>query len=410
MKYFAFILFVLFPLQIGYSQEEPPVPSIELNVQTEGGDAQDVVEFKLIPQGIQLCKQVETGCDVDVYLSMTAYSVELKGDEICLSSGFGYRDCDELNNIGTSNCQTFTAEHAPLRMSYYKVEVYVNSNLEVYFYYDNRDASFVNLSGCGNNSCTGNDFTVRYNFITENLEFYKNSTTNPFATIDQILSNGDVITWAEWKCDEPDFLPFWQINIVEENGNPKLMWGPYIDNDNAVQNYKVYRAVNHSATPPPMENFNLVTTVNSGIYDWIDTDYGIGGPLKAHYFVIARLLPGDEGPGFDSPPTNVFTVSVGLYKGSINFSEKNQDYFLGLNYPNPFNPSTYISFSIKETEYVSLIVYDVLGKEVAKLVDGIKATGNYQVEFNADQLPSGIYFYELKAGTFRETKKMVLTK
>jgi len=81
-----------------------------------------------------------------------------------------------------------------------------------------------------------------------------------------------------------------------------------------------------------------------------------------------------------------------------------------LNYPNPFNPSTYISFSIKETEYVSLIVYDVLGKEVAKLVDGIKATGNYQVEFNADQLPSGIYFYELKAGTFRETKKMVLTK
>jgi len=409
MKYLTFILFLFCALQTAYSQEEPPVPSIELNVQTEGGDAQDVVEFKLIPQGIQFCKQAETGCDVNVYASMTSYSVELKGDEICLKSGFGHRDCDELNNLDTSNCQTFTAWHAPLRMSYYKVEVYVNSNLEVYFYYDNRDASFVNLSGCGNNSCTGNDFTVRYNFTTENLEFYELSNTNPFAPVDQILSDGDVITWSDWKCDEPDFLPFWLINIVEENGNPKIMWGPYSDNDNAVQNYKVYRAVNHS-TPPPMENFNLVTTVNSGIYEWIDTDYGINGPLNAHYYVVARLVPFDEGPGFDSPPTNVFTIGVGLYKESINVSEINQDYVLGLNYPNPFNPSTHISFGIKETEYVTLIVYDVLGKEVARLIDGIKAAGSYQVEFDARQLPSGIYFYELQSGTFKETKKMILNK
>ena len=80
------------------------------------------------------------------------------------------------------------------------------------------------------------------------------------------------------------------------------------------------------------------------------------------------------------------------------------------NYPNPFNPVTSIKFSVKQNLFVSLNVYDISGKLVGELVNGFKLTGEYNVSFNAAGLPSGIYFYELKAGDFSETKKMILVK
>jgi hypothetical protein len=85
-----------------------------------------------------------------------------------------------------------------------------------------------------------------------------------------------------------------------------------------------------------------------------------------------------------------------------------QEFHLDQNYPNPFNPSTNINYSIPQSGLVSLKVYDVLGKEVATLVNEEKTAGSYEVEFNALQLSSGIYFYKLQAGSFVETKKMIL--
>ena len=101
---------------------------------------------------------------------------------------------------------------------------------------------------------------------------------------------------------------------------------------------------------------------------------------------------------------------------------------LSQNYPNPFNPTTKIKYTIpnviasvtKQTQLVTLIVYDLLGKEVSILVNEEEAAGTYEVEFsakggsasggNAYSLPSGIYFYKLQAGSFVETRKMVLMK
>jgi len=80
------------------------------------------------------------------------------------------------------------------------------------------------------------------------------------------------------------------------------------------------------------------------------------------------------------------------------------------NYPNPFNPTTTIRYEITDMSYVSLIIYDVLGKEVALLVNEDKPEGFYDVEFNGKDLPSGIYFYRLQAGNFTQTKKMLLLK
>ena len=80
------------------------------------------------------------------------------------------------------------------------------------------------------------------------------------------------------------------------------------------------------------------------------------------------------------------------------------------NYPNPFNPSTKISWQSPINSWQTLKVYDILGKEVAILVNEYKSIGSYQVEFNAENLQSGVYFYQLNAGSFVETKKMILLK
>lgn len=80
------------------------------------------------------------------------------------------------------------------------------------------------------------------------------------------------------------------------------------------------------------------------------------------------------------------------------------------NHPNPFNPSTTIRYTIQSQNYVTLKVFDVLGKKVAELVNSVQPTGNYKVEFNTGTLPSGIYYYQLSSGSESITKKMMVIK
>jgi len=86
------------------------------------------------------------------------------------------------------------------------------------------------------------------------------------------------------------------------------------------------------------------------------------------------------------------------------------DFALHQNYPNPFNPSTKIKFVMAKSSFVSLKVYNVLGKEAATLVNEERPAGNYEVEFDGTDLPSGVYFYQLHAGSFIQTKKMILLR
>ncbi len=85
-------------------------------------------------------------------------------------------------------------------------------------------------------------------------------------------------------------------------------------------------------------------------------------------------------------------------------------FLLEQNYPNPFNPSTVIGYQLSAVSHVTLKVYDVLGREVATLVDEVQKMGSYEVEFDGSRLPSGVYFYRLQAGTYSRTKKLVLLK
>jgi polyhydroxybutyrate depolymerase len=86
------------------------------------------------------------------------------------------------------------------------------------------------------------------------------------------------------------------------------------------------------------------------------------------------------------------------------------EYSLYQNYPNPFNPMTTIKYSIPKLGFVTIKVFDVLGSEITTLLNEEKSAGTYELNWNATQLPSGVYFYQLKAGSYVETKKMILLK
>ena len=133
-------------------------------------------------------------------------------------------------------------------------------------------------------------------------------------------------------------------------------------------------------------------SVGSNAFGWLSHWTGLSSTAW-FYFALT------ESPFTIHSTTNIETYSFLL-----------KEYKLFQNFPNPFNPSTTIGFQLPEKSYVEIKVYDVLGNEVATLVDGYKPAGTYDVEFSADGLTSGIYFYKLQAGSFIHTKKMILLK
>jgi len=86
------------------------------------------------------------------------------------------------------------------------------------------------------------------------------------------------------------------------------------------------------------------------------------------------------------------------------------EFTLDQNFPNPFNPNTLIKYSIPKSSQVSLKIFNTLGQEMESLVNEEKQAGTYEVNWNASNLQSGVYFYRIQAGSFIETKKMILLK
>ena len=118
-----------------------------------------------------------------------------------------------------------------------------------------------------------------------------------------------------------------------------------------------------------------------------------------------------SGTGFSHVGSKMFIDDLFWGSATNVESEINSlDFKLNQNFPNPFNPSTSIQFAIGSGQFVTLKVYDVLGNEVASLVNEEKPAGNYEVDFSAAGLASGIYFYQLQAGSFIETKQMILLR
>jgi hypothetical protein len=87
-----------------------------------------------------------------------------------------------------------------------------------------------------------------------------------------------------------------------------------------------------------------------------------------------------------------------------------KNFMLYQNFPNPFNPTTIINYSIPKSGLVTIIIYDIHGREIKKLVNEEKSAGNYSLRFSGANLSSGIYFYRMQSGSFVETKKLILLK
>lgn len=126
----------------------------------------------------------------------------------------------------------------------------------------------------------------------------------------------------------------------------------------------------------------------------VSTSYGFGS-TKTYTLVYANI----DGNEFGEFVTSQNETQIEL-----------SEFHLHQNYPNPFNPLTTIEYSITQKSFVTLKIFDVLGNELATLISGKKIAGHYSVQFSSKGLPSGIYFYQLKSGTFIETKKMLLLK
>ncbi len=143
----------------------------------------------------------------------------------------------------------------------------------------------------------------------------------------------------------------------------------------------------------PLLGFEAYAQLDEGIYDAFEAHLNISGNTSS---------TGRENQGHAIP---LFIECI-----TVDADEQPLSFDLKQNYPNPFNPATTIEFSLEQTAAATLIVYDLTGRQVARLVDGMREAGPHSVVFNAVDLSSGVYFYRLEAEDLILTRKLVLIK
>jgi hypothetical protein len=194
-------------------------------------------------------------------------------------------------------------------------------------------------------------------------------------------SGGEVFTPFDYLLDET-YLLIVKYEIV-------------VANDDSVSIY-----IFDASAPPPISEPGTPTL---GPFSAGSSSEIIPGSINLRQFLATQRIIVDG--------IIVSTLWSDVVTDVINAEISNPvEFKLSQNYPNPFNPSTTISYEISERSFVTLKIYDVLGNEIATLVNEEKPAGSYEIEFGGTGLQSGVYFYRLQAGSFIETKKMVLMK
>jgi Secretion system C-terminal sorting domain len=254
-----------------------------------------------------------------------------------------------------------------------------------------------------------------------------------------VNANGN-FSWSPSIVDMSDPTPqklhevttMWTDNVV------KIAWEDTRNDGGGIyaQNINPDGTLGYEATPVELTSFTGVLDGNSVTLNWKTAT-----EINNRGFEIQRSEAGNQTSGWTKlgyiqgfgTSTNTHSYSYtdenlnagrynyrlkqidnnGTYK-YINLAEsfdvKVMDYTLSQNYPNPFNPTTVIRYSIPQMNHVTIKVYNVLGKEVATLVNEEKPAGSYQVNFSALHFSSGVYYYTISAGNFNATKKMILMK
>jgi Leucine-rich repeat (LRR) protein len=155
-------------------------------------------------------------------------------------------------------------------------------------------------------------------------------------------------------------------------------------------------------------------------YQWVKDGVDVPDADSSTYIISSAEF--EDSGSYYCKITNTIATELTLYSRPVNVTVPGgtaltdqlisapATYFLDQNYPNPFNPSTTIEYSLKRSENVRIELYTVLGQKVATLFSGPQNTGSHKIEFNASDLPSGIYIYRIEAGSFQDMKKMVVVR
>jgi hypothetical protein len=270
---------------------------------------------------------------------------------------------------------------------------------------------------------------LKYDEETENIYVVDSAQiqTGGFYTLPHVPM--DSVFIMAYPNDELDFVPTYYPSTIDWQ-QASLIYP--IENLNNI-NISVYRINNQpgqyhvSGTVYKYAN-NSFTIDNAIIYAKSGNDFkNFGISVNPGTYSVNYLSPGTYTLtcyriGYNSAGTTVNITSSNLE--SVDFHLTNyligidpgdplvpEAYSLSQNYPNPFNPVTRINYEIPKNSVVELTVYDILGREVAKLINNeFKKPGRYSVEFDGANLASGIYFYRIEAGDFIDSKKMVLIK
>jgi hypothetical protein len=194
-------------------------------------------------------------------------------------------------------------------------------------------------------------------------------------------------------------------NAGQTNASPNLSWTASPSSN--VTHYEIYRCPSYyrncfsygttiaTTTGTSYTDFGVIITTQSQAYD--------------EFFYRVRAISSDD---VASAYTNWASVWGDTFqkRGPLEEEALPAVFALEQNHPNPFNPQTQIRFALPEAVPVSLVIYDVTGREIARLAEGVLEAGYHTVAFEGTSLPSGIYLYRLQAGDFVETKRMALVK
>jgi hypothetical protein len=273
---------------------------------------------------------------------------------------------------------------------------------------------------------SGNKFILINEFLGDRKESWRNdwaAVANPtkgITTVFRVRASDEMI--AQTKVDGTDYC-FWYVSMRDGAYRMDLTLN-YPDSLFAETNAKlkvkipnatawhIYRFtlkgdevnVYMDENPVPVLTAQAGASTNNYIKAGETSTPGLFGGL---YDWLIWDLSGAYAPGQGTPLPASLT---GLTSVEDYIPELPSEFSLSQNYPNPFNPTTQISFSLISPSHTTLKVYNVVGQQVANLVDEELASGTYKVNFAAENLPSGVYFYQIKSGMFNQTKKMLLLK
>jgi len=282
-------------------------------------------------------------------------------------------------------------------MGFYKVTNSKQS--DKYFYLDARDYAYGSITGGYNNP----DFFV---FFDNSVQHYKYNRTYP-----QNIGNGNVVRiWQIFNKtpNTANLQNYWSnvLVLVNQANHPRIIWGPYQENSMDVQYYKIYKKKGTG-------NFSLLTTTTGLEYTDLNETIPTQPSTQVPVYYYVKAFGQLSESNYESAPTNTVSINVngGFEKVKLNTLNKSLNEFdLSQNYPNPFNPITTISFSLPKAGYVSLRIFDIIGNQVTELVKEFKPEGIYEVQFDAKDLPSGIYVYTLNVNGHFKSQKMILMK